>query len=87
MKLVESIERGLEWLSTPRWISGRLEMETQRGKRLEMEIVSYSMRVPIRGAVVRIPVFIAIMPAGSSPIQGAQVATEQNDETNSKSSS
>ena len=64
MKLVESIERGLEWLSAPKWIPGRLEMETQRGKRLEMEIVSYAMRVPIRGAIVRIPVFIAIMPAG-----------------------
>jgi hypothetical protein len=81
MNLVQSIERGLEWLSTPRWIPGRLEMETQRGKRLEMEIVSYSMRVPIPGgAVVRIPVFIAIMPAGSSPIQGSRVPSNQNDE-------
>lgn len=81
MNLVQSIERGLEWLSTPRWIPGRLEMETQRGKRLEMEIVSYSMRVPIPGgAVVRIPVFIAIMPAGSSPIQGSRVPSNRNDE-------
>lgn len=88
MTLVESIERGLDWLARPRWIPGRLEMETQRGKRLELEVVSFRMRVPIRGgAVVRIPVFVAIMPAGSSPIQGAQVATEENDETNSKFSS
>jgi hypothetical protein len=84
MKLVESIERGLEWLSTPRWIPGRLEMETQRGKRLEIEVVSFAMRVPIPGgAVVRIPVFVAIMPAGSSPIQSARVPSEQNDEMNS----
>jgi hypothetical protein len=80
MKLVESIERGLEWLSTPRWIPGRLEMETQRGKRLEIEVVSFAMRVPIPGgAVVRIPVFVAIMPAGSSPIQSARVPSEQNE--------
>jgi hypothetical protein len=84
MKLVESIERGLAWLATPRWIPGRLEMETQRGKRLEIEVVSFAMRVPIPGgAVVRIPVFVAIMPAGSSPIQSARVPSEQNDEMNS----
>lgn len=71
MNLVEAIERGLAWLSTPRWIPGRLEMETRRGQRLELEIVSFSMRVPVPGgAVVRLPVFIALMPAGSSPIQG-----------------
>ncbi|BBX04048.1 hypothetical protein BST36_25450 [Mycolicibacterium moriokaense] len=71
MNLVESIERGLAWLSTPRWIPGRLEMETKRGQRLELEIVSFRMRVPIPGgAVVRVPLFIALMPAGSSPIQG-----------------
>jgi hypothetical protein len=81
MSLVETIERGLSWLSTPRWIPGRLEMETQRGKRLEMEIVSYSMRVPIPGgAKVSIPVFITVMPAGSSPIQGSRIASRQVDE-------
>jgi len=81
MNLVESIERGLEWLSTPRWIPGRLEMETQRGKRLEIEIVSFTVRVPIPGgAKVRIPVFVAIMPAGSSPIQGSRVPSQQGDD-------
>ncbi|MCV7298531.1 hypothetical protein H7J93_02630 [Mycobacterium barrassiae] len=70
MNLVESIERGLAWLSKPRWIPGRLEMETRRGQRLELEIVSFRMRVPIPGgAVVQVPLFIALMPAGSSPIQ------------------
>ncbi|AEV70937.1 hypothetical protein MycrhN_0294 [Mycolicibacterium rhodesiae NBB3] len=81
MNLVESIERGLEWLSKPRWIPGRLEMETQRGKRLELEIVSFTVRVPIpSGAKVRIPIFVAIMPVGSSPIQGSRVPTRQDGE-------
>ncbi|WP_006245492.1 hypothetical protein [Mycolicibacterium tusciae] len=81
MSLVESIERGLEWLATPRRIPGRLEMETQRGKRLEIEVVSFAMRIPIPGgAKLSIPVFITIMPVGSSPIQGSRVPSKQNNE-------
>ena len=81
MNLVESIERGLEWLSRPRWIPGRLEMETQRGRRLEVEIVSFTVRVPIAsGAKVSVPVFLRIMPAGSSPLQGSRVPPQQGDE-------
>jgi hypothetical protein len=79
MKLFESIERGLEWLSTPRWIPGRMEMETRRGKRLELEIVSFTIRVPISGgAKVSFPVFVAILPVGSSPIEGTHVRPEQD---------
>ncbi|RDH76168.1 hypothetical protein DVS77_24030 [Mycolicibacterium moriokaense] len=80
MNLVESIERGLDWLATPKHLPGRLEMETQRGRRLEMEIVSLSIRMPIaQGAIVRIPLFFMIMPAGSSPIQGSEVRAPQDD--------
>jgi hypothetical protein len=80
MGLVQSIERGLEWLSTPRWIPGRMEMETKRGKRLELEIVSFTVRVPIRGgAKLTLPVFVAIMPVGSSPIEGTHVRSEQDE--------
>ncbi len=81
MNLVESIERGLDWLRTPRWIPGRMEMETRRGKRLELEVVSFTMRLPIPGgAVVRVPVFVALMPVGSSPIQGTHANPEQHDD-------
>jgi hypothetical protein len=81
MSLVQSIERGLEWLSTPRWIPGRMEMETRRGKRLELEIVSFTIRVPVPGgAKVRLPVFVAIMPVGSSPIEGTHVRPEQDNQ-------
>lgn len=81
MNLVESIERGLNWLSTPRWIPGRLEMETRRGRRVELEITSFTIRVPIPGgAIVRLPVFLAIMPVGSSPIQGTHVNPEQDND-------
>ncbi|MUM16832.1 hypothetical protein FZI91_05485 [Mycobacterium sp. CBMA271] len=78
MNVVESIERGLDWLATPRHLPGRLEMETRRGRRLELEVVSLAIRLPIGdGAVVRIPVFMMVMPAGSSPIDGSQARSEQ----------
>ncbi|MFV8177214.1 hypothetical protein [Mycobacteroides chelonae] len=77
MNVVESIERGLDWLATPRQLPGRLEMETRRGKRLELEVVSVAIRLPIlNGAVVRLPVFVMLMPAGSSPIEGTQARPE-----------
>jgi hypothetical protein len=81
MNLVESIERTLDWLSTPKYLPGRLEMQTQRGKRLEMEIVSLTIRVPIPGgAKLRIPVFMMIMPIGSSPIEGSHARSEQDND-------
>lgn len=77
MNLVESIERGLDWLTSPKHLPGRLEMETQRGKRLELEVVSFTVRMPVAGgAVMRIPVFFMLMPAGSSPMEGSQVRSE-----------
>jgi hypothetical protein len=81
MNLVESIERSLGWLTTPKGLPGRLEMQTQRGRRLEMEIVSFAIRMPIPGgAMLRIPVFMMIMPTGSSPIQGSHVRSEQDND-------
>jgi hypothetical protein len=77
MNLVHSLERGLEWLGAPKQLPGRLEMQTQRGRRLEMEVVSFAIRMPIAGgAMVRIPVFMMILPAGSSPIQGSKTQAE-----------
>ncbi|CPZ44617.1 Hypothetical protein ERS075648_03086 [Mycobacteroides abscessus] len=53
-------------------------METRRGRRLELEVVSVAIRLPIlSGAVVRLPVFVMLMPAGSSPISGTDVTAEQ----------
>ena len=81
MNVVESIERGLDWLATPRQLPGRLEMVTRRGKRLELEVVSVAIRLPIlNGAVVRLPVFVMLMPAGSSPIEGTQARPEHLDD-------
>ncbi|MGH3724957.1 MAG: hypothetical protein ACRDUS_12650 [Mycobacterium sp.] len=80
MNVVESIERGLDWLATPRHLPGRLEMETRRGRRLELEVVSFAIRMPIAGGVkVRIPVFLMVMPAGSSPIEDTHARAEQPD--------
>jgi len=77
MNLVESIERGLDWLATPKHLPGRLEMQTQRGRRLELEVVSVAIRLPItNGGMLRIPVFVMIMPAGSSPIQAPAVRAD-----------
>ncbi|TDZ76039.1 hypothetical protein DE4585_02430 [Mycobacteroides salmoniphilum] len=81
MNVVESIERGLDWLATPRQLPGRLEMETRRGRRLELEVVSVAIRLPIlNGAVVRLPVFVMLMPAGSSPIDGTHARPDQQDD-------
>lgn len=80
MNLVESIERGLGWLAAPKRLPGRLEMETQRGMRLELEVVSYTLRMPIAGAMVQIPVFMMLMPRGSSPVEGAQPRSEHDAE-------
>ncbi|OMC34087.1 hypothetical protein A5740_10620 [Mycobacterium sp. GA-1841] len=77
MNLLESIERGLDWLATPRHLPGRLEMETQRGKRLELEVVSFAIRMPVAGGVtVKVPVFLMLMPSGSSALK----ATEDDSE-------
>ena len=80
MNLVRSIERGLDWLATPRQLPGRLEMETQRGKRLELEVVSFAVRMPVAvGTVVRVPLFVMLMPRGSSPIESTQVSADDRD--------
>ncbi|WP_099038960.1 hypothetical protein [Mycobacterium neglectum] len=79
MNLARSIESTLDWLSTPKRFPGRLEMKTQRGRRLEVEVVSFTTRVPIRdGAVIRLPVFLRILPVGSSPIQGTHARSERD---------
>jgi hypothetical protein len=78
MNLVGSIERGLGWLASPKSLPGRLEMQTQRGRRLEMEVVSFAIRMPIAGgAVLKFPVFMMVMPVGSSPLQGTDVNPEK----------
>jgi hypothetical protein len=79
MNLVESIERGLDWLAAPKHLPGRLEMQTQRGRRLELEVVSVAIGMPkTNGGMLRIPVFVMIMPVGSSPIQEAAVRADVN---------
>lgn len=80
MSLLESIERGLDWLATPKRLPGHLEMETQRGKRLELEVVSLAVRMPVGGGVkLKLPVFVMVVPAGSSALQSSQDPTEQSD--------
>jgi hypothetical protein len=80
MSLLESIERGLDWLATPKRLSGHLEMETQRGKRLELEVVSLAIRMPVGGGVkLKLPVFVMVVPAGSSALQSSQDPTEQSE--------
>jgi hypothetical protein len=79
MNLVESLERGLDWLTTPKLLPGRLEMETQRGKRLELEVVSLALRLPVAGGVrVRVPVFVMLLPVGSSPVEGTHARPGQD---------
>lgn len=77
MNLGESIERGLDWLAAPKRLPGRLEMETQRGKRLELEVVSFAIRAPMAGLTVKIPVFVMLLPRGASPLDGSPARPEQ----------
>jgi hypothetical protein len=80
MNLLESIERGLDWLATPKRLPGHLEMETQRGRRLELEVVSLAIRMPVGGGVkFKVPVFVMLMPTGSSALQSSQDSAEQDD--------
>ena len=78
MNLVESIERGLDWLSAPKRLPGRLEMETQRGRRLELEVVSLTIRMPVGGVVLKLPVFMTVLPAGSSPVEGSHARSDHD---------
>ncbi|CDP87193.1 MULTISPECIES: hypothetical protein [Mycolicibacterium] len=81
MNLLESIERGLDWLATPKRLPGHLEMETQRGKRLELEVVSLAIRMPVGGGVkLKVPVFVMLMPTGTSALQSPQDRTEPDDQ-------
>lgn len=47
-------------------------METQRGQRLALEIVSFKLRVPIGNLVLKFPVFMMIMPVDASRIRRPQ---------------
>ncbi|MFV8054547.1 hypothetical protein [Mycobacterium sp. 48b] len=81
MSLLESIERGLDWLATPKRLPGHLEMETQRGKRLELEVVSLAVRMPVGGGVkLKLPVFVMVVPAGSSALQPSQDPIEEGNQ-------
>lgn len=75
---LEAIERGLDWLATPKYLPGRLEMETQRGQRLALEIISFKLRVPIGNLVLKFPVFMMIMPVEASRIPRAQSAADRD---------
>lgn len=81
MNLLESIERGLDWLATPKRLPGHLEMETQRGKRLELEVVSLAIRMPVGGGVkLKVPVFVMVVPTGSSALRPSQDRIEPVDQ-------
>ncbi|GLE53466.1 hypothetical protein [Mycobacterium montefiorense] len=69
MNLVDSIQRGLNWLATPHYLEPHLEMETRpiRQAPLEMEIVYCTLS---RGsATLKFPVTMMILPTGASPVR------------------
>lgn len=73
MSLLQSIAHGLDWLATPRSLPGRLEMETQRGKRFELEVVSFTIRMPVgSGVKLKLPVFVMLMPSGTSALPSSE---------------
>jgi hypothetical protein len=70
MHLVESIQRGLNWLATPHYLEPRLDMETRRIRQtpLEMEVVYCT--ISGGNATLKFPVTMMILPTGSSPVRG-----------------
>lgn len=69
MNLVESIQRGLNWLATPHYVKPHLDMETRPIRRtpLEMEVVYCT--ISGGNATLKFPVTMMILPMGSSPVR------------------
>jgi hypothetical protein len=69
MNLVESIQRGLNWLATPHYLEPRLDMETRpiRQTPLEMEVVYCT--ISGGNAMLKFPMTMMILPTGSSPVR------------------
>jgi hypothetical protein len=66
--VVESIQRGLNWLAAPHYLEPHLGMETRpiRQTPLEMEVVYCTIS---RGsAMLKFPMTMMILPTGSSPV-------------------
>ena len=82
MRLGDVINRGLDWLATPRYLPGRLEMETCRGQRWEVEVVSFALRFPVaNGGSIRLPVFVTLWPRGTSAVPATISPPERRDES------
>jgi hypothetical protein len=69
MNLVESIQRGINWLATPHRLEPRLDMETRpiRPTPLEMEIVFCT--ISSGSAALKFPMSMLILPTGASPVR------------------
>ena len=69
MNLVESIQRGLNRLTTPHYLKPHLEMETRpiRQTPLELEIVYCT--ISSGSAALKFPVTMLVLPTGASPIR------------------
>ncbi|OBA58699.1 hypothetical protein A5647_19760 [Mycobacterium sp. 1100029.7] len=69
MNLVESLKRGLNWLTTPHYIEPRLDMETRPFRRMPLELEIVYCSISKGDATVKFPMTMMVLPKGSSPVQ------------------
>jgi hypothetical protein len=69
MNLVESIQRGLNWLATPRYLRTHLEMETRPIQQMPLELEIVYCTITKGEAVLKFPMTLMILPKGTSPVR------------------
>jgi hypothetical protein len=69
MNLVQSIQRGLNWLATPHYLEPRLDMQTRpiRQTPLEMEVLYGT--ISSGNVTLKFPLAMLLLPTGASPIR------------------
>lgn len=69
MNLVEPIQRGLNWLSTPHYVRARLDMETRPVRQLPVDVEIVYCTISQGAAALKFPVTMMLLPKGVSPIK------------------
>lgn len=70
MNLVEPIQRGLNWLSTPHYVRARLDMQTRPVQQLPLEAEIVYCTISQGGVELKFPVTVMLLPKGVSPVRG-----------------
>lgn len=69
MSVVESIQRGLNWLATPHHLEPHLEMETRPIAKLPLEMEIVYCTISGSGAALKFPLTMLFLATGASPVR------------------